>query len=103
MSIETSNLPGLKEEHELLRSQVRRFVEREVIPHAQAWEHDGHTPRPVIRRMGELGMLGMRFPESYGGADADTVASVVFAEELGRSTFGGFAITIRTQIGRAHV
>lgn len=101
MSIETSNLPGLKEEHELLRSQVWRFVEREVIPHAQAWEHDGHTPRPVIRRMGELGMLGRRFPESYGGADADTVASVVFAEELGRSTFGGFAITILTQTDTA--
>ena len=46
-------------------------------------------------------MLGMRFPESYGGADADTVASVVFAEELGRSTFGGFAITILTQTDTA--
>ncbi|PLC53966.1 acyl-CoA dehydrogenase [Pollutimonas nitritireducens] len=92
---------GVSEEHEALRTQVRRFVEREVIPYAEAWERDGQMPRSVIRRMGELGMLGLRFSSQYGGADADTIASVVFAEELGRSTFGGFAITILTQTDTA--
>jgi len=85
----------------MLRTQVRRFVQREVMPHADAWERAGETPRGVIKRMGELGMLGIRFPEAYGGADADTIASVVLAEELGRSTYGGFAITILTQTDTA--
>ncbi len=101
MRTQSLNPLGLSEEHNMLREQVRRFVEREVIPNASAWERDGETPRTVIKRMGELGMLGMRFPERYGGADADTLASVVFAEELGRSTYGGFTITILTQTDTA--
>jgi acyl-CoA dehydrogenase len=101
MSAQGDRPPFTTEEHELLRDQVRRFVTEEVTPRAHDWEARGETPRSVIRRMGELGMLGMRFPAEYGGADADTLASVVFAEELGRSTFGGFAITILTQTDTA--
>lgn len=81
-------------EHEMLREQLRRFVAREVIPHADAWEAEGATPRAVLRKMGELGYLGMRYPEEYGGSALDTLASVVLAEELGRSGYGGFAITV---------
>lgn len=81
-------------ELEQFRDQVRRFVETEVVPHGQAWEADGATPRAVLRRMGELGFLGIRYPEAYGGSELDTLATVVLAEELGRSTFGGFAITV---------
>ena len=82
------------EEHDLLRQQVRRFVENEVLPHAEQWEVDGTTPRPVLKRMGELGMLGIRYAETFGGAEMDTLATMVLAEELGRSSFGGFAITV---------
>lgn len=81
-------------EHEMLRDQLRRFVAREVAPHGDAWEAEGATPRRVLRRMGELGWLGMRYPEEYGGSELDTLASVVLAEELGRSSYGGFAITV---------
>jgi acyl-CoA dehydrogenase len=81
-------------EHQMLRDQLRRFIEREVIPHADAWEKAGATPRAVLRKMGELGWLGMRYPEEYGGSALDTLASVVLAEELGRSGYGGFAITV---------
>lgn len=98
---DVSRAPFVTDEHELFRNQVRRFVGEEVIPHAAQWERDGETPRRVIRRMGELGMLGVRYPEQYGGAGWDTLASVVLAEELGRSTFGGFAITILTQTDTA--
>lgn len=101
MSAQGERPPFTTQEHELLRDQVQRFVKEEVIPHAHEWEASGETPRSIILRMGELGMLGMRFPAAYGGADADTLASVVFAEELGRSTFGGFAITILTQTDTA--
>src|ERR687886_816940 len=80
-------LPGLTPEHEMLRDQVRRFVEEEIKPHAAQWEEDGCVPRPVLRRMGELGFFGIRYPAEYGGAEMDALATVVFAEELGRSTY----------------
>lgn len=79
---------------EALREQVRRFVESEVVPNAQAWEEDGMVPRDVLRRMGDLGFFGIRYPEKYGGADLGTVATVAFVEELSRSTFAGFNITV---------
>ncbi len=86
--------PFLREEHIALRDQLRRFVRTEIAPHADAWEIDGMVPRAVLRRMGELGFLGVRYPEIYGGSEMDTVATAVLAEELGRSTYGGFAITV---------
>ena len=84
-------LPWAAEEYELLRDQVRRFVEEEIKPRADRWEEDGFIPRPILRRMGELGFFGIRYPAEYGGAEMDAVASTVFAEELGRSTYGGVA------------
>lgn len=82
------------EEHEILRRQVRRFVEQEVQPFGEQWERDGMTPRSILRKMGELGFLGIRYRGEFGGAELDTLATMVLAEELGRSTFGGFAITV---------
>jgi len=82
------------DEHNELRRQIRRFVEVEVVPHGEQWERDGATPREVLRKMGELGFLGIRYPEAYGGSAMDTLATMVLSEELGRSTFGGFAITV---------
>jgi len=81
-------------EHEILREQLRRFIDREVLPHAGAWESAGAVPRGVLRQMGGLGYLGIRYPEQYGGAALDTLATAVLAEELGRSGCGGFAITV---------
>ncbi len=52
------------EEHELLRAQVRRFVETEIKPHGLAWEEQGYVPREVLRRMGSLGFFGIRYPET---------------------------------------
>ncbi len=82
------------EEHDLLRAQVRRFVDERIRPHAAAWEEAGEVPREVLREMGALGLLGMRHPEAYGGSGLDALASVVFAEELGRSTYGGVSATV---------
>ena len=82
------------EEQHMLREQIRRFVEQEVVPHAEAWETQGFVPREVLRKMGELGFLGIRYPEEYGGSNMNTLGSVILAEELGRSTFGGFAVTV---------
>ena len=86
--------PIFAEEHELLRDQLRRFVDAEVVPHAAQWERDGLVPRAVLRHMGKLGFLGIRIAPEYGGSGMDARASVVLAEECARSTFGGFCITV---------
>jgi len=76
-----------------IRAQVREYVEREIIPRAEAWEREG-VPREVLNDMGRLGFFGLRVPEEHGGLGLGALASVVFAEELGRSTYGGFTITV---------
>ena len=86
--------PYFAEEHEMLRRQIRRFVEERVKPNADRWEEEGYVPREILQEMGTLGFLGIRYPAAYGGSEFDTLATVVLAEELGRSTYGGFAITV---------
>ena len=78
----------------LLRESIRRYVEKEVAPKAAAWEAQGFVPREVLREMGRLGFLGLRYAEEYGGGALDARATALLAEELGRSTYGGFAITV---------
>ncbi len=90
----TINQLYFSDEQNMLREQIRRFVEQEVVPHGEAWEHAGQVPREVLRKMGELGFLGIRYPEEYGGSNMNTLGSVILAEELGRSSFGGFAVTV---------
>ncbi len=101
----TGRSPFFSEDHEMLRDQVRRFVEEEIKPHGEAWEQQGFVPREVLRRMGSLGFFGIRYPEAYGGSNMDTLGSVVLAEELGRSTFSGVAITalVHTDMASVHV
>jgi acyl-CoA dehydrogenase len=93
------------EEHEMLRAQLRRFVEEEIKPHGLKWEEQGFTPREVLRKMGALGFLGIRYPAEYGGSEMNTLGSVVLAEELGRSTFSGVAITVlvHTDMASVHI
>ncbi len=97
--------PFFEAEHEMLRDQVRRFVDEEVKPHAEAWEEAGFVPRSVLRRMGSLGFFGIRYPEAFGGSAMNALATVVYAEELGRSTFSGVAITalVHTDMASVHV
>ena len=97
--------PYFSTEHELLRAQVRRFVETEIKPKALAWEEQGFVPREVLRRMGSLGFFGIRYPARYGGAEMDTLGSVVLAEELGRSTFTGVSYTVldHTDMASVHI
>jgi acyl-CoA dehydrogenase len=97
--------PFFSPEHEMLRDQVRRFVEAEIKPCAEAWEEAGCVPRALLKRMGALGFFGIRYPAEYGGSEMDALASVVLAEELGRSTYGGVAITalVHTDMASVHV
>ncbi|MGF1616793.1 MAG: acyl-CoA dehydrogenase family protein [Acidimicrobiia bacterium] len=77
-----------------IRMGIREYVEREIVPKADQWERDRAIPREVLEAMGKLGYFGLRIPEEHGGLGMGTIASVVFAEELGRSTYGGFTITV---------
>jgi acyl-CoA dehydrogenase len=101
----TSSSFFFEEEHHMLRAQVRRFVEEEIKPHADAWEEEGATPRELLHKMGELGFFGITYPEQYGGSDMDERATVVLAEELGRSTYAGVAITalVHTDMASVHI
>ena len=81
-------------EHEALREQVARFLAREVEPHGPAWEEQGFVPRDVLRRMGAAGLFGLLYESRYGGAEADALTNLVFAEALSQSTFAGFVITV---------
>lgn len=81
-------------EHEALREQVARFLAREVEPHGADWEEQGFVPRDVLRRMGAAGLFGLLYESEYGGAGADALTNLVFAEALSQSTFAGFVITV---------
>ncbi len=93
------------EEHYLLQDQVRRFIEEKVLPHGDQWEKDGMVPRNILREMGDLGFFGIQYDAKYGGADMSVLGSVLFAEELGKSSYGGFAITalVHTDMASPHL
>ena len=97
--------PSLPEHLRQMRDQVRRFVEQTVVPNGEEWERAGKIPREIYRRMGELGLLGMRYPVEYGGTDLGPLASMVFSEELGRCTFGGFtsSVLVHTDMSAGHI
>ena len=93
------------EDIQMIRAQLRRFIETEVKPKGESWEEKGMVPREVLRQMGALGVLGMRYDEQYGGAGLDVMSSVMLAEEVGRSTFGGFSATalVHTDMASPHL
>ncbi len=88
-----------------MRDQVRRFVTIDVLPHADAWETEGKIPRETFRKMGELGLLGIRYPQEFGGSELGPLASLVFAEEMGRSGYGGFSasVLVHTDMSASHI
>ena len=97
--------PYFLEEHNMLREQVRRFVENEIVPNGDAWEADGSVPRELLLQMGELGFLGLTHEEKYGGSGMDVRAAAVLAEELSRSSYAGVTITalVHTNMASPHL
>ena len=73
-------------EQENFRRTVARFVDAEVVPQAETIDERGEFPRELFKRVGAQGWLGLRYPERYGGADADMVTYCLFAEELARGS-----------------
>jgi alkylation response protein AidB-like acyl-CoA dehydrogenase len=74
----------LSEDTELLRREVRKFAEKEIRPHVMTWDEKKIFPRAVMKQLGEMGMMGIIFPESYGGAGMGYIEYAVVVEELSR-------------------
>jgi alkylation response protein AidB-like acyl-CoA dehydrogenase len=87
-------------EHDALRETIRDFVSRELRPHADEWEAAEYFPDSVFARMGELGLLGLRYPEQYGGQGGDYFSAIVLAEEMARCGSGGvgMAVSVHTEM-----
>ena len=75
-------LPPFTDEHEQLRETIRRFAEKEILPHQDEWEEQREFPRELFERCAELGFLGLKYPESLGGQGGDYIHDSVWAEEL---------------------
>ena len=84
----------MTDELQAIYDQTVEFVQREVTPHGEQWELDGKIPRDVHKKMGELGMFGLRAPVENGGFGLGMLASATFSEALGASTFGGFDVSV---------
>jgi long-chain-acyl-CoA dehydrogenase len=87
-----------REEHQIFRETVRRFVEREIVPFHAKWEEDGIVPRDLWLKAGAEGLLCCTVPEQYGGMGLDYLFDVVVFEELWRSGASGPGFLIHTDL-----
>ncbi|MGO1119249.1 acyl-CoA dehydrogenase family protein [Rhodovibrionaceae bacterium A322] len=97
--------PYFSPEHDALRDQLRRFVDNEMRPKGDAWEAAGESPRSLLKSLGDLGMLGIRYPEAYGGSELDQLSTIVLTEEISRSTYGGanIMVLVHTDMASPHL
>jgi citronellyl-CoA dehydrogenase len=88
-------------EQHMFRQTIRRFVEEEINPHIDEWEEEGAFPaHELFKKMGDLGFLGLTYPEEYGGLGLDFWYTVIFCEELGKAHCSGvpMGITVHTDM-----
>jgi alkylation response protein AidB-like acyl-CoA dehydrogenase len=85
-------------DHEAFRDSFRKFVEKEIAPHHEAWEEQGYVDRAVWSKAGENGFLCMTLPEAFGGSEADKLYSVVQMEEIARTGFSGVGFGLHSEI-----
>ncbi|RLB20716.1 MAG: acyl-CoA dehydrogenase, partial [Deltaproteobacteria bacterium] len=77
------------ETHNMIRETVRKFVDREIRPYVEQWEEEGQFPREVYKKAGDAGILGIYYPEEYGGSDGDIFMKIAAVEELMRCGSAG--------------
>ncbi|WP_412986130.1 acyl-CoA dehydrogenase family protein [Pontimicrobium sp. IMCC45349] len=82
------------EEHQLFRDSLKEFLKKEVTPHIDKWEETGTIDRFIWEKFGEMGYLGLPYPEMYGGLELDVFYTVILLEELQKINSGGFAAAI---------
>ncbi len=89
-----SNEHYYSSEHEQFRHTVRAFVAREIIPFINEWDEAEEFPRALYRQAAELGLIGLGYPEEYGGTPADGFYSIIVSEELARAGSGGLMASL---------
>ena len=77
---------SFSEEQEILRRTVKEFAEKEIIPISKKMEEEKRIPQELLRKMGEMGLMGMTIPEEWGGAGADMVSYCLALEEISRAS-----------------
>jgi len=94
----------LSDEQRQIRDTLADFAEREIKPHSSAWDKDATFPRHVVEQLGELGFLGVAFPEKYGGGGADTLSQVLVVEGISRYDAGvGLACAAHMSLSSGHI
>jgi alkylation response protein AidB-like acyl-CoA dehydrogenase len=88
----------LSEEQQMIRQAVREFAEKEIAPRARHVDETGEFPAETFKKMGELGLMGLPFPEEYGGAAADSISTAIAIEEVARAC-GSTALAYAAHIG----
>ncbi len=88
-AFDLTRAPGVDDGHRAVAEAVRRFVEAEIVPYANEWDEAGTFPRELYRRAAAIGLLGLGYPQEYGGTPADPVARMFSAIELARGGIGG--------------
>jgi acyl-CoA dehydrogenase len=86
------------DEHRIFRQTLRKYLEKEITPHAEEWEEAGIVPREAWKKIGEQGFLCTAVPEEYGGAGGDFLYSVIVAEEMARTNFSGLTAPLHSDI-----
>ena len=86
--------PAITEEHEAFRETARRFVAKEILPNAAAWDEAGEFPRELYRKAAAAGLFGAGYPEEYGGTPADYFFRIMSAEEFAVAGVGGLSASL---------
>jgi butyryl-CoA dehydrogenase len=94
----------LSDEQRQIRDTLADFAEREIKPHSAHWDKEGIFPRKVVAQLGELGFLGVAFPEKYGGGGADTLSQVLVVEGISRFDAGiGLTCAAQMSLSSGHI
>lgn len=83
----------LSSEHQRFRETLRAFIQKEVLPYVDLWEEQQQIDRSIWKKMGDMGYLGLNYPEAYGGLELDFYYSMIFCEEMSYCFSGGFTIS----------
>ncbi|ARK29139.1 acyl-CoA dehydrogenase family protein [Halalkalibacter krulwichiae] len=95
---------SLSKEQQMVKEMVREFAKKEIAPNAEKWDKESFFPEHVFKKMGELGLLGLPFPEQYGGAGADTISYALAVEEVGRACGGtGLSYAAAVSLGASPI
>ncbi len=92
----TSKSPYYDESHEAFRATVRRFVDKEIAPFVDEWDEAGTFPRELYKKAADVGILGLGYPEEYGGSPCDQFHRIVLAQEMARAACGGVSASLNS-------